>query len=61
MDSELARADDLIELLHPDLTAVILFAGAARQEATIVDSEDKCVEKLLVTQVEWDVYEHRLR
>jgi hypothetical protein len=57
VNAEPAIADDLIKLLEPHLTAVILFASAAGQESTIVDSENKSIEELPVASIKRDVYE----
>jgi hypothetical protein len=58
VNAEPALADHLIDLLKPDLTPVILLAGAPSQESAIVDSENEGVEDFLVTRIKRNVYEN---
>jgi hypothetical protein len=58
VNAEPAIADDIVEFVESDLTAIVLFAGAARQEPAIVDREHKRIEQFLVRPIEGDVYEN---
>ena len=60
MNAESAIADDLVELGKSNLTAVLLFASAARQEPAIVDGEYKSIEQFLVPAIGKDVDEHTI-
>jgi hypothetical protein len=61
VNAEPAFADNLIELVEPYLTSVVLLAGAAGQESAIMNGEDQCVEELLISAIEWNVDENSVR
>ncbi len=60
MNAEATFADDVEQLFEADPTAIILFSGAARNEAAIVNCENERVEELLVAAVKRDVDENAL-
>lgn len=47
VNAESAVADDLVQLIHPDLTPVIFLASATCNESAIVNGEDQSFQQLL--------------
>ena len=57
MNAESAVADDLVQLIHPDLTPVIFLASATCNESAIVNGEDQSFQQLVISAIKWDVEE----
>jgi len=57
MDAQATIANDLVQLLDPHLTTVILLKGTARNKSAVVDREYQCLKQLFVPRIKGDVDE----
>jgi hypothetical protein len=58
MNPQWTRTDDLIELYHSQLTAIVAFERASRTKAACVNGKHQSLEKLTVSSVERNIQEN---
>ena len=58
MNSQWAIPNDVVQLFHPELAAIVAFQRAPSYKTALVNCEHECVEELLILSVKRNIDEN---